>query len=235
MRGGGFWFQEARCGIVWGMSEQETTLDIPDPEEERLLARLKAGDQAAYAELVDRHAPRIYNLALRMLGDEAAAEDVLQETFLNAFRAIEGFEGRSSLGTWLYRIANNAALMRLRRREPDAFSLDEPVETDGGEQIPRQFFDFCCLPERELLGQEALEKLQEAVDALPEGLRVVFLLRDVEGFSTRETAEQLGLSVPAVKTRLMRARLALREALADYFARSALSSETGEPLPRSAV
>ena len=200
-------------------------------DEQELIARLKAGDQAAYAELVEQHAGRIYNLALRMLGDETLAEDVLQETFLNAFRAIDRFEGRSSLGTWLYRIANNAALMHLRKREPTTYSLDEPLETDSGEEVPRQFFDFCCLPERDLLSNEARREMLTAIDDLPETLRVVFLLRDIEGLSTRETAEQLNLSVSAVKTRLMRARLALRERLADYFAQSATSAETGGTLP----
>ena len=104
--------------MVAGMTEQD------QDREQQLLARLKAGDQAAYAEMVEEHAGRIYNLALRMLGDEAAAEDVLQETFLNAFRAIKRFEGRSSLGTWLYRIANNAALMHIRKRDPMSLSIE---------------------------------------------------------------------------------------------------------------
>ncbi len=205
----------------------DTTFD-----DQQLVERLKAGDQAAYAEMVEQHAGRIYNLALRLLGDEAAAEDVLQETFMNAFRAIKRFEGRSSLGTWLYRIANNAALMQLRKNEPVTFSIDAPLETDEGDDIPRQFFDFCCLPERDLLSAEARQEMRAAIDTLPEGLRMVFLLRDIEGLSTQETADELGLSVPAVKTRLMRARLALREKLSAYFARSAVSTETGNTLSR---
>ncbi len=203
---------------------------MTNDDELNLIERLKAGDQTAYAEMVEAHAGRIYNLALRMLGDEAAAEDVLQETFLNAFRAIDRFEGRSQLGTWLYRIANNAALMQLRKKEPTTFSLDSPIETDEGEEIPRQFFDFCCLPERDLLGDEARQEMQNAIDQLPDGLRVVFLMRDIEGFSTQETADALDLSVPAVKTRLMRARLALREKLSHYFSRSTVSSETGDTI-----
>ncbi len=205
----------------------DTTFD-----DQQLVERLKAGDQAAYAEMVEQHAGRIYNLALRLLGDEAAAEDVLQETFMSAFRAIKRFEGRSSLGTWLYRIANNAALMQLRKNEPVTFSIDAPLETDEGDDIPRQFFDFCCLPERDLLSAEARQEMRAAIDTLPEGLRMVFLLRDIEGLSTQETADELGLSVPAVKTRLMRARLALREKLSAYFARSAVSTETGNTLSR---
>ncbi len=211
--------------MVFSMSTTAITNDEQD-----LIRRLQAGDQAAYAEMVERYAGRIYNLALRLMGDEAAAEDVLQETFLSAFRAIDRFEGRSQLGTWLYRIANNTALMQLRKKEPATFSLDSPLETEEGDEIPRQFFDFCCLPERDLLSDEARAEMRAAIDALPESLRVVFVLRDIEGLSTRETADALGLSVPAVKTRLMRARLALRERLSAYFARSAISSETGEPI-----
>ncbi len=199
-------------------------------DEQALIERLQAGDQAAYAEMVDAYAGRIYNLALRLMGDEAAAEDVLQETFLNAFKAIDRFEGRSQLGTWLYRIANNTALMQLRKKEPVTFSIDSPVETDDGDELPRQFFDFCCLPERELLSDEARSEMRAAIDDLPDTLRVVFVLRDLEGLSTKETADELGLSVPAVKTRLMRARLALRERLAHYFAHSSISAETGDPL-----
>jgi RNA polymerase sigma-70 factor (ECF subfamily) len=205
--------------------------DDTQTNEQRLIERLQAGDQAAYAEMVETYAGRIYSLALRLMGDEFAAEDVLQETFLSAFKAIDRFEGRSQLGTWLYRIANNTALMQLRKKEPVTLSIDAPVETDDGEELPRQFFDFCCLPERELLTDEARQEMRAAIDDLPETLRVVFVLRDLEGLSTQETATELNISVPAVKTRLMRARLALRERLSRYFAQSSLSTETGESLP----
>lgn len=191
-----------------------------------LIARLKAGDQAAYAQLVDEHAGRIYRLALRMMGNEADAEDVLQETFLSAFKAIDRFEGRSSLSTWLYRIASNAALMRLRRNEPDQVSVDNPLERDDGEIIPRQFFDFCCLPEEDLLRDEARAEMKRAVEELPPTLRSVFILRDIEGLSTEETANALGLSISAVKSRLMRARLKLRERLSLYFSQGPVLTET---------
>ncbi len=191
-----------------------------------LVARLKAGDQAAYAQLVEEHAGRIYRLALRMMGNEADAEDVLQETFLNAFRSIDRFEERSSLSTWLYRIASNAALMRLRRKEPEQISVDEPLERDDGDFVPRQFFDFCCLPEEDLLRDEAVAEMNRAVEELPPTLRSVFILRDIEGLSTDETAKALGLSVSAVKSRLMRARLKLRERLSQYFSQGPVITET---------
>ncbi|NDJ77574.1 MAG: sigma-70 family RNA polymerase sigma factor [Chloroflexi bacterium] len=184
-----------------------------------LVARLQAGDQTAYAQLVEDNASRIYRLALRMMGNEEDAEDVLQETFLSAFKAIDKFQSRSSLSTWLYRIASNAALMRLRKKEPVQVSVDEPIERDDGDTLPRQFFDFCCLPEETLLRDEAHEEMKRAVDELPVTLRSVFILRDIEGLSTEETANALDLSISAVKSRLMRARLKLREELSTYFAR----------------
>jgi len=191
-----------------------------------LVARLQAGDQAAYAQLVEEHAGKIYRLALRLMGNEADAEDVLQETFLSAFKSMDRFEARSSLSTWLYRIASNAALMRLRRKEPEQVSVDEPLERDDGELIPRQLFDFCCLPEEDLLRDEARAELNRAIDELPPSLRSVFVLRDIEGLSTEETAEALDLSVSAVKSRLMRARLKLRERLSLYFSQGPAVTET---------
>lgn len=195
-------------------------------EDAELVERLKAGDQTAYTELVDENASRIYRLALRMMGNEADAEDVLQETFLSAFKAIDSFEARSSLSTWLYRIANNAALMRLRRKEPVQVSVDEPIEQDDGDVIPRQFFDFCCLPEDDLMRIEAREEMSRAVEALSPTLKSVFILRDIEGLSTQETADALDLSISAVKSRLMRARLKLREQLSVYFSQGPVIPES---------
>lgn len=194
---------------------QEKPMSTSDDAD--LVVRLQAGDQSAYAQLVEEHAGRVYRLALRMLGNESDAEDVLQETFLSAFKSIDHFEARSSLSTWLYRIATNAALMRLRRKEPEQISVDEPIEQDDGDLVPRQFFDFCCLPEEDLLRDEARDEMKRAVDELPMTLRSVFILRDIEGLSTEETADMLNLSESAVKSRLMRARLKLRERLSAYF------------------
>lgn len=195
-------------------------------EDAALVARLQAGDQMAYAQLVEEHAAKIYRLALRMMGNEADAEDILQETFLSAFRSIHRFEERSSLSTWLYRIASNAALMRLRRKEPVQISVDEPVEQEDGDLMPRQFFDFCCLPEESFLREEAVDVMFRAVEDLPPTLRSVFVLRDIEGLSTEDTAQALDLSISAVKSRLMRARLKLREELSQYFSHGPLLSET---------
>ena len=178
---------------------------------------LREGDREAFAEMVEAYSPLIYRLALRMLGDEHEAEDVLQETFLNAYRALDRFEGRSSLSTWLYRIATNQALMRLRKQSPPMVSVDETHVDEEGYELPRQFTDWCCLPEDEFMSAEAQAMLNEAAEELSPALRAAFVLRDLHGFSTREAAEILEISETAVKTRLMRARLQLRERLSSYF------------------
>jgi RNA polymerase sigma-70 factor, ECF subfamily len=181
------------------------------------LEALHAGDPEEFARLLDAYSGKIYRLATKMLNQQQDAEDVLQETFLKAYRGIKSFDGRSKISTWLFRIATNEALMVLRRKHPDTVSIDEPVETEEGEQEPLQIVDWCCLPEEELLSEETKEKLDAAVQKLPERLRVVFVLRDINDLSTHETAEILGLTETAVKTRLSRARLRLREELSIYF------------------
>jgi RNA polymerase sigma-70 factor (ECF subfamily) len=182
------------------------------------LAKLKAGEQHAFAELVERYSGTVYNLALRMMDNPQEAEEVLQETFISAFKALDRFEGRSQLGTWLYRIAYNAALMRLRKRQLPTSSIDEPVTGDEGEEMPRQLVDWGALPADVALSNELRGVLEEAVAKLPDSLRVVFVLRDIEGLSTAEVADSLGLTETNVKVRLHRARLALREQLNGYFA-----------------
>ena len=185
--------------------------------ERQLIERLRAGDKSACAECVERHSAGVYRLALRLMGNEAEAEDVAQETFLNAFKSIGSFEGRSGLNTWLYRIAYNAAMMRLRRARPDTISVDAPDAFEGGFQMPAQLFDWCCLPEPDFETGETRAELEQAIGELPENLKAVFVLREMEGLSTEETAEALGISVVATKTRLHRARLWLRERLTPYF------------------
>lgn len=184
------------------------------PETE-LLIRLKSGDRDAFAELVNLHSARIYNLALRMTSNPTEAEEVLQETFIQAARHIGSFRGQSKLGTWLHRIATNQALMRLRQKQPISVSIEEQADETAESFQP--LADLSDLPEDELLTGEALGKINEAIDKLPQNLRVVFVLRDLEGLSTAETADSLGLSISAVKSRLLRARLKLRESLSDYF------------------
>jgi RNA polymerase sigma-70 factor (ECF subfamily) len=172
-------------------------------------------DRKEYSTLVDAYSDKIYRLALRMTGNEQDAEDVLQETFIKVFKNIDGFLGNSSLSTWIYRIAMNEALMLLRKHKPEGFSLDE--ENDDEDITPRQIASWDALPEQTLMSTETSLQLQVAVMRLPESLRSVFLLRDTEQFSVKETAELLALSEGAVKVRLLRARLRLREYLSAYF------------------
>ncbi len=181
------------------------------------LEALRSGDRAEFARLVESNYELIYRLASKMLNDQQDAEDVLQETFIKAFKHIKDFDGRSSISTWLYRIATNEALMALRRSKPNMVSVDEPIKTEDGEQEPVQIADWCCLPESEFISAEAQRHLDEAIGQLPDSLRVVFVLRDIQGLSTQETADVLNLSETAVKTRLSRARLHLREDLSGYF------------------
>jgi RNA polymerase sigma-70 factor (ECF subfamily) len=182
-------------------------------DEASLIARLRAGDKAACAACVEAHGPGVYRLARRLMRDEAEAEDVMQETFLSAFKAIGQFEGRSGLSTWLFRITYNAALMRLRRAQPETVAVDEPELSGEAQPVPRQLFDWCCLPEQDFDTAEARQQLERAIAELPEKLRAVFVLRELEGLSTEAAAAALDLSPEAVKTRLHRARLWLRERL----------------------
>lgn len=194
--------------------------DVTFASEEELLKGLRAGDPAAYRQMVEVHSANVYNVALKLLGDEQEAEDVLQETFLSAFEAIDRFEGRSKLSTWLYRIAYNASLMRLRKRgRMTTFSLDQPsdAEEQAGERVSRHLVDWSTVPDDQLLTAEARQEMDRAIAELPETLRATFVLRDIQGLSGAETAEILGITVQAVKNRLHRARLRLRDRLSAYF------------------
>jgi len=179
---------------------------------------LRAGDREEFSRLVDDYSGPIYRLALKILGNTTDAEDVLQNTFLKALQHLKDFEGRSSVSTWLYRIASNEALMLLRKQRPE-ISLSDAVQDDdsNSDYFPEQFTDWCCLPEDEFLLSESKAALDRAVGHLPETQRIVFILRDIEGLSIRETSEALDLNEAAVKTRLLRARLHLREELSRYY------------------
>jgi RNA polymerase sigma-70 factor (ECF subfamily) len=184
------------------------------------LEALMAGDRAEFARLVDAYSSSVYRLALRMLGTPQDAEDVLQNTFINALTHLPGFEGRSSLSTWLYRIAANEALMMIRKRKPEIhFEPNEEADGEGEADglKPTQIVDWSALPEEELLSGEGKKMLDGAIQTLPESLRIVFLLRDVERLSIKEAAEALNLTETNVKTRLLRARMYLREQLSIYY------------------
>jgi RNA polymerase sigma-70 factor (ECF subfamily) len=182
------------------------------------LDALRSGDREAFSQLVETYSGQIYRLGLKMLNDAQDAEDILQNTFIQAFQHIREFEARSSLSTWLYRIAANESLMMIRKRRPEITEADYTSgNSEDAEITPFEFVDWGLLPEDELLSGEAKKQLDRAVQHLPETLRIVFLLRDIEGLSIQETRQALGLSESAVKTRLLRARLRLREELAVYY------------------
>jgi len=181
------------------------------------LEALIAGDRAEFARLVDTYSSPIYRLGLRMLGTPQDAEDVLQNTFLNVFTHLSTFEGRSSLSTWLYRIAANEALMLIRKKKPEVNVDDVQAGENDEDLLPTQFVDWSALPEDELLSGEGKKFLDSAIQTLPESMRIVFLLRDVEGLSIKETADALNLTETNVKTRLLRARMFLREQLSAYY------------------
>lgn len=178
---------------------------------------LRAGDRAEFARLVDAYSAAIYRLGLRMLGNEQDAEDVLQNTFLNAMTHFASFEGRSNISTWLYRIASNEALMMLRRGKKKINLEDLQPEDADDAVLPEIFVDWSILPENELLTGEGKATLDEAIKKLPESLRMVFILRDIEDISIKETADILNLTETNVKTRLLRARMFLREQLSAYY------------------
>jgi RNA polymerase sigma-70 factor (ECF subfamily) len=184
-----------------------------------LIERVRAGDYQAFESLVTRYEAKIYRLAIRMLRNPQDAEDALQETFLQVFRGLASFEGRSQFSTWLFRLATNVCLMKIRHRETEPsklLPLDDYLPKLEEGDTP-QIMDWADRPEEALLSKESREKMMEALDKLPAEYRAVFILRDIEGFSNAETGESLGISVAAVKSRLHRARLALRGMLSGYF------------------
>jgi RNA polymerase sigma-70 factor (ECF subfamily) len=191
--------------------------------DEVLVERVRSKDVAAFEELLGRYENKLYRLAMRFVRNENDAQEILQEAFLSAWRNLPGFEGRAQFGSWMYRVTVNAALMflRARSRHPEVMLDDvEPaiLHKAAEQSVHGSSEDWSQRPDEQLQSEELRRHIQEAADALPEGLRTVFLVRDVEGMSTEETAELLGLSLPAVKTRLHRARLAMREAIGRYFA-----------------
>lgn len=187
-------------------------------DEAALIDALLAGDKHACACMVRRHGSQMYAVALRIMGDPDEAEEVVQDAFISACGKMASFEGRSKLSTWLYRITTNAALMRLRRRRDDTVSLDEPQPGEEGDMLPRQLGDWTIDPSRQALSSELRQVMEDAVESLPPSLRAAFVLRDIQGLSTQEAADALEISETALKVRLHRARLALRERLAGYLA-----------------
>jgi RNA polymerase sigma-70 factor (ECF subfamily) len=196
-----------------------TVSSLAGTDESTLVAQSREGDQRAFAELVRRYEAKIFRLAQHVTQNREDAEDVLQETFLKAYEHLDQFQGNSKFYTWIVRIAVNQALMKLRRRKTDkSVSLDETIDT-GEDNIVREIAAWGEDPEQQFSREELGEILSTAIQSLEPPYRSVFVLRDIEDLSTEETADALGLSIPAVKSRLLRARLQLRERLTRHFKR----------------
>jgi RNA polymerase sigma-70 factor, ECF subfamily len=199
----------------------EWNAGVAGGDEISLVQAVKGGDGPAFETLVRLYDQKVFRIARHITQNHEDAEDVAQEVFLKAFRGLARFQGRSRFSTWLFRIAVNESLMKLRqRRRIHVVSVDnnDPRETAA---VPLEIVDWSPNPEQLYSQSELREILAKALQKLSPIYRTVFLLRDVEGFSTDETAEVLKLNVSAVKTRLFRARLMLRARLAVYFALSA--------------
>lgn len=183
---------------------------VPD---EALVARAQEEDERAFGELIERYETKVYSLALKMLRNPEDAEDVLQDTFLRAYRGLKSFKGHSTFSTWIYRITANSALMKLRKKQLPTVSIEDADERE----TPINIADWAPGPVEQLLNQETQEAMADAIEALPAEFRQVFVLRDVEGLSNADVAEILDLSVAAVKSRLHRARLKIRNHLSHFF------------------
>lgn len=199
------------------MAGLEINIRVYDTEEE-LIAGLRRHDPDACTCMVKRFAPLVFAHARRMVGDADEAEEVLQMTFIKACEKMDTFEGRSALGTWLYRIATNEALMKMRGQARESVPFADVADTIQAADMPRNLHDWARLPTTAALDAELRAQLEAALLELPKTLRVVFALRELQGLSTEETASALGIGQSAVKVRLHRARLRLRELLAMYFA-----------------
>ena len=184
--------------------------------ETKLIELARNGDKAALSQLVNTYSERIYNLALRILRKKEDAEDILQETFLTVIEKLHTFDGRSSFFTWIYRIATNASLMKLRKKKVIFKEIaEDPEYTESVES--RVFVDWSQDPSINVLDEEIKQKLDEAINKLPDIYRSVFVLRDIEGLSIKETSAILDITEENVKIRLRRARQFLRDYLSDYF------------------
>jgi len=188
-------------------------------DEAAVVAQARLGDPKAFSELLRRYEGKIFRLAQHITQNREDAEDVLQEAFLKAYEHLDQFQGQSKFYTWIVRIAVNQALMKLRKRKSDrSVSLDDTIDT-GEDKVAREIAAWDENPEEKYTREEMNQILTTAIEGLAPIYRAVFVLRDVDGLSTEDTAEALDLSVPAVKSRLLRARLQLRDKLTRYFKR----------------
>ncbi len=192
------------------------TLDYTNEPDAGLVTHAQAGDTRAFDELVRRYQDRAYRLCFKILRNEDDASEALQDTFLSAYKGIPRFKAESTFSTWLYRIATNASLMKYRKRRDGHVSYEQS-QSSNADSEPMAIADWSAQPLDELLDAETRELLSAEVDLLPENERTVFVLRDVMEQSNADVAAELGLSVAAVKSRLHRARVHLRDRMNRYF------------------
>ena len=200
-------------GLPERMTIQVKTAEPAEMREQELLRRVQAGEKQLFYEVVKPYERRVYSAALAVLRNEADAEDAAQEAILKAFTHIRQFRAEARFSTWLIQIAVNEALMRRRRAHPEIIEPIGEREEEDGQYTPRDFADWREIPSEVLERKEVRQKLADAVAALAQKYRDVFVLRDVQHLSIEETAEALGISRASVKTRLLRARLMLRDLL----------------------
>ncbi|HTY23667.1 MAG TPA: sigma-70 family RNA polymerase sigma factor [Desulfomonilaceae bacterium] len=196
-------------------------------QDRELITKVLSGDYDAFEALVEKHQGRIYRHLRKMVKDYNVAEDLLQETFLSAYKGLDRFSGGSSFATWLFRIATNAALMFLRKHKPDNVQYDDDIKTRVHIAHTPVSPEFANTPLDLLLSNEGRRKIEQAIDDLPLTYRTVLMLRDVEGFSVEEVSKITDSSVAAIKSRLHRARNSVREALESYYAERDLYARRG--------
>jgi RNA polymerase sigma-70 factor, ECF subfamily len=210
------------------MGTIQTNVTGDTGEDLALVQAAREGDIAAFEQLLKRYDRNVFRIANHITQNREDAEDVVQDAFLKAYQKLDQFQGNSKFYTWLVRIAVNEALMKLRKRKASkTVSIDEDVETDDG-FVPREVTDWSPNPEQLYKQAELSDILEKTIQGLPSGFRTVFVLRDVEGLSTEETADALGLSIPAVKSRLLRARLQLRERLSRHFKKKKTNADSAQ-------
>lgn len=185
-------------------------------KENELIERAKNRDHAAFEELVKRNQERIYNLGLKLLGNKEDAADLLQETFINAYYALPRFEGKSAFSTWLYRIATNNAFMKMRKKKIPLVRFESEGTQDGKKNFT-EIVDWSGDPKAHLQNEELKVLIEKSLNSLPGKYKTIFVLHDIEGFSIEEISKMLELSIPAVKSRIHRSRMYLRDKLSSYF------------------
>ncbi len=199
----------------------------PDKDTEFLIAKAKTGNKGSRGELVKKFENKVYNIALKITGNKEDAGDVVQETFKKVLEKLDTFRGESKFSTWLYRVTVNTALMKKRKQKrQNSVSLDKPINTYGGFTLKQQYEDnWSPDPLNKVEREEIGKTIDEAVKELPDKYRTAIVLKDIQGFSNKEGAKIMNISVPAFKSRAHRARLKVREKLNEYFSKSRFENE----------